>query len=224
MIIDCISDLHGFEPDLTHGDLLIIAGDLTKRDTRNQYLHFCNWIMDEMDQKYSKIIFIAGNHDNILQNDPEFIKDYIKTKREDCVYLCDSGTEFTKDYHTVKLWGTPWTPLFDRVNPKCKAFMGDEELLDSKFSLIPDDIDILITHGPMQHILDTNTDGYACDSSSLRKHINRVQPLFHIFGHIHEQGGNQLMYKHEGQNTWCMNVSHVNEYYEPVNSHIRLVI
>ena len=32
MIIDCISDLHGFFPKLEGGDLLIIAGDLTARD------------------------------------------------------------------------------------------------------------------------------------------------------------------------------------------------
>ncbi len=32
MIIDCISDLHGFKPNLNGGDLLIIGGDLTARD------------------------------------------------------------------------------------------------------------------------------------------------------------------------------------------------
>ncbi len=31
MIIDCISDLHGYYPKLEGGDLLIVAGDLTAR-------------------------------------------------------------------------------------------------------------------------------------------------------------------------------------------------
>jgi hypothetical protein len=32
VIIDCISDLHGNEPKLPGGDILIIAGDMTARD------------------------------------------------------------------------------------------------------------------------------------------------------------------------------------------------
>jgi Icc-related predicted phosphoesterase len=36
MIIDCISDLHGAQPKLEGGDLLIVAGDLTARDTEQQ--------------------------------------------------------------------------------------------------------------------------------------------------------------------------------------------
>ena len=33
MIIDCISDLHGAYPHLEGGDLLIVGGDLTSRDS-----------------------------------------------------------------------------------------------------------------------------------------------------------------------------------------------
>lgn len=39
MIIDCISDLHGYYPELGGGDLLIVAGDLTARDTPEEH---CN--------------------------------------------------------------------------------------------------------------------------------------------------------------------------------------
>ena len=44
MIIDCISDLHGFYPKLEGSDLLIIAGDLTARDTKDEYIVFCQKI------------------------------------------------------------------------------------------------------------------------------------------------------------------------------------
>lgn len=61
MIVDCISDLHGFYPELEGGHLLIVAGDLTANDTLEQHLKFIKWCVS---LPYSKIIFIAGNHDN----------------------------------------------------------------------------------------------------------------------------------------------------------------
>src|ERR1044071_9160006 len=66
MIIDCISDLHGFKPSLQGGDLLIVAGDLTARDTMQEHVDFL-WWLDE--QPYEKKIYIAGNHDGCIQKD-----------------------------------------------------------------------------------------------------------------------------------------------------------
>jgi hypothetical protein len=36
MDVTCISDLHGYLPKLEGGDLLIIAGDMTARDTEEE--------------------------------------------------------------------------------------------------------------------------------------------------------------------------------------------
>jgi len=211
MIVDCISDLHGFQPELPGGDLLILAGDYTARDRLTEWSAFFHWLKK---QKYDKKIVIAGNHDNLFETG------FPKTQQEaiDFEYLCDSGME----YNGLKIWGTPWTPLFDGVNPKCKAFMKSDMAINKKFSKIPEGLDILITHGPMYRILDGNRDGYACGSQSLRQHIDRAPPRFHVFGHIHEQGGNQLMYKHCGPNTWCVNCSYVDENYKPVHIHVRI--
>ncbi len=232
MIIDCIADLHGNMPTLTGGDLLILAGDYTARDTIPQWVSFFQWLKR---QDYRKKVVVAGNHDGFL------MKAYPKCKEEadrlaevqsfldaqdmegweDFEYLCDSGIEF----EGLKIWGTPWTPLFDGVNPACKSFMADDEFfLDQKFDLIPEGIDVLITHGPMLHILDANIDGYSCGSAALRRHMDRVKPRFHVFGHIHEQGGQALKYKHAGPNSLCMNCSYVNERYQPVNDCIRIEI
>ena len=43
MIIDCISDPHGFYPKLKGGDLLLIAGDLTANDTQKEFDKFFQW-------------------------------------------------------------------------------------------------------------------------------------------------------------------------------------
>lgn len=225
-MIDCIADLHGFEPKLPGGDLLILAGDYTDQGKLTEWGRFFYWLKQ---QQYDKKVLIAGNHDNLFETgfpknhkQAEQLKEVIEFLdiSEDFEYLCDSGTE----YEGLKIWGTPWTPWFHGVNPKCKSFMDSETYLEKRFRLIPERLDILITHGPMRHILDQNIDGYACGSPSLRKNIDRVQPRFHVFGHIHEQGGNQLMYKHHGPNTWCVNCSYVDEKYVNIHSSIRLDI
>jgi Icc-related predicted phosphoesterase len=220
MIIDCISDLHGHFPKLEGGDLLIIAGDLTARDTIPCWDKFFIWLDA---QNYRKKVYIGGNHDNFLTQCSNSFEDrmmgYKTNYHKD--YLCDSGTLFSG----LKIWGSPWTCRFEGINPKCCAFTVDnDEELREKWALIPEDTDILITHSPMLHILDANYDGYSCGSASLRDHIHIVKPKLHVFGHIHEQGGSQIRYKIDGPKTWCVNASYVNEKYQPVNKPMRIVL
>lgn len=218
MIIDCISDLHGYYPELEGGDLLIVAGDLTATHSMEEFLIFCKWI-DE--QKYRKAVVIGGNHDEFLigEDTQMIVNTMLPT-----VYLCDSGTESDG----LKIWGSPWTNTFDGINPHCTAFTGDEELLASKFALIPDDIDILVTHGPPQGILDKTRRGTHVGSIELLAHLTRIRPLLHIYGHIHE-GYGQIEHTWDGPHGTgrmmrYVNCSHVNEHYEPVNKPIRIVL
>jgi len=224
MIIDCISDLHGFYPKLKGGDLLIIAGDLTSRDTCQDYEEFDSWLQK---QSYKKKIVIGGNHDNFMEQGCKFpFSDYDADAREEkpwADYLCDSGTEF----EGLKIWGSPWTRTFKGMNPKCKAFTFDtQKELSTKWKLIPDDIDILVTHSPSYGIFDEVKNFYSgkienVGSISLAKNIIfRVRPKLHIFGHIHEHGG-QIK---EINSTKYINASFVNEHYEPVNEPVRIFL
>ena len=60
---------------------------------------------------------------------------------------------------------------------------------------IPDDIDILITHGPPKGIMDMTTDMHTREpvhvgSRSLMRHVEeRIKPRIHAFGHIHDERG-----------------------------------
>jgi len=125
------------------------------------------------------------------------------------------------DIKKLKIWGSPWTLTFPGINPKCTAFTGDEELLAEKFELIPDDVDILITHGPCLGVLDKTTRGEHVGSRYLNAWFRYCgRPKFHIFGHIHEAYGRVNHFN-------CMesiNCSHVNEHYEPVNKPIRIIL
>jgi hypothetical protein len=140
------------------------------------------------------------------------IREIIEEYEEDFEYLCDSGTEF----EGIKIWGSPWSPIFEGVNSKCKAFMARDAKLKRKFEKIPADTEILITHSPPCMILDHNIDGNPCGSFILLDQLeDRVHPKYHFFGHIHEQHGKHTVFKNGPYDTVCANVSYVDERYKP---------
>jgi Icc-related predicted phosphoesterase len=219
MKIDCVSDLHGYYPDLEGGDMLIIAGDLSA------YGRFEGWLQR---QNYKKKILIAGNHDNYYEwKGFEVIQDIYKSINID--YLCDSGMEF----EGLKIWGSPWTKTFPRMNRNCKAFTREkEDELMNKWDLIPDDIDILITHSPAHGVLDGVDIGigdgtlYHTGSRTLYNTLtDRVHPRLHVCGHIHEGYGQEEYFPTYLDNmTISVNASVVNERYEHVNKPIRVIL
>lgn len=223
MIIDCISDLHGYFPQLTSGDILILAGDYTKTHTDEEFDDFYDWLSC---QAYMHKIVIAGNHDSNI------FEDHINSITN-CHYLEDSGIVIDD----VKIWGSPWSLTFDGINPLCTHFTGTEEILKDKYDLIPDDCDILITHGPPQGILDgvkitkkDSIDAMKVGSYSLRAKIKKLTQLkYNIFGHIHEEYGRyeELIQNNEigtkDHYLKYINSSYVNEKYEPVNKVVRIM-
>lgn len=222
MIIDCISDLHGYFPKLDGGDLLIVAGDLTAKDSSEQLWNFAQWMIDQ-DYKYK--IVIPGNHDNT------FYDQYYKKNEKPFVpfiYLCDSGI----DLEGLKIWGSPWTKTFVGMNPHCKAFTVDtEDELADKFEKIPYDTDILITHCPPYGIFDMVRDEFSpdirhCGSRYLYSWFKYVErPKLHVFGHIHEgYGQGEFFIGHNDTMVKSVNASHVNKYYKPVNLPIRVLL
>lgn len=250
MIIDCTSDLHGYYPELKGGDLLIVAGDLTRDDYASSQLEFLSCLQH---LNYKKKILIAGNHDNWAED----IKNGNPFSHWKIEYLCDSGTEFEYEEPSstewganeaslselnyekkkMKIWGSPWTKRFPGMNPKCMAFTVDtEEELEEKWKLIPDDVDILVTHSPPYGIMDQVERKYIdiqgtllkwnenVGSKSLSNKTDNLKNLkIHIFGHVHE-GYGHLKEILKTPNIHLANASHVNERYEPVNKPIRIIL
>lgn len=233
MIIDCIADLHGFYPQMQGGDLLIVAGDLTANDRTHQYLEFREWIRS---QNYKKKIVVFGNHDmaiydgRLFFNSEWFGADFLTDQGIEYEYLDigDDGVAIVKK--KLKIWGSPRTLTFRGINPHCTAYTGTETEIGKKFCFIPDDTDILITHGPPYGILDipqrfSLQEDRECHVGSMM--LRRVvqdkiyfeKEFYHIFGHIHECYGKIAM---GGAN--FINCSHVNVYYEPVNPPVRIVL
>lgn len=204
MIIDCISDLHGYFPELEGGDLLIIGGDITAWDLPYEWKTFNDWLIN---QKYKKIILIAGNHDYYLAK-----KNADRRFFSVGEYLMDAGTT----YEGLKIWGSPWTPTFHNW-----AFMKDRgPELRAVWDKIPLDTDILITHGPPCGILD-EVDGKNVGCEELRIVVEKVKPKVHIFGHIHG-GYGQMTLKCPGSDVKCFNCSLMNGDYESINKPTRI--
>jgi predicted phosphodiesterase len=185
--ITFISDTHTkhLGLNLPGGDILIHSGDIMSSGYSTMEIYdFLMWF-DKIDN-YDFKIFIAGNHDRLFQNDPEKIKGII-TGYKTVDYLEDDWMELEFEDETIKIWGAPWQPWFynwafnlPRNGPG----------LASKWEAIPEDTDILITHGPPMGMLDrVERDNENVGCELLLERINEIKPKINVFGHIHEGYG-----------------------------------
>lgn len=177
MQITFISDTHSrhnlMTKDLPGGSMIISAGDVSGRGTFKEVNDFLDWFSS---LPYTHKIFIAGNHDFIFEKPNALvIPDGIH-------YLQDSSVTI----EGIKIYGSPWQPWFNNW-----AFnLPRGEALAKKWAMIPDDTDILVTHGPPFGILDfTYYDKKSVGCEELYKRVFEVKPKISVFGHIHEAFG-----------------------------------
>jgi len=179
MKLTFISDTHSLHKNLAleSGDVLIHCGDFTNKGSLEDTESFAHF-MSVQDFKYK--IVIAGNHDFCFEDDrKEAAEQYLADK--DIIYLNDTGTTI----EGLKFWGSPVQPEF--FNWAFNRERGED--ICKHWDLIPDDTDILLTHGPAFGILDRVFEGENVGCSDLLKKIKRIKPKIHAFGHIHEAYG-----------------------------------
>lgn len=202
MRIVAISDTYGQHRklNLPEGDVLIHAGDISNKGDDLEIFDFINWFEN---QNFKSKIFIAGNHDFYFErNTPKEIE---KLLPKDIYYLNDSGVEIGG----IKFWGSPITPWF--YNWAFNRHRGID--IAKHWELIPQDIDVLITNGPMFKRLDENIEGKHVGCKDLFIKSQALNLKAHIFGHIHESYGIV-----ERQNIKFLNASVLNEKYQLVNN------
>lgn len=178
MQITTLSDTHGLHHQLLlpGGDLLIHAGDVCNRGSQEEAANFINWFEK---QPYTYKIFIAGNHDFFFENfTQQEIQDILP---KNIFYLNDTGIEIDG----INIWGSPITPEFH--NWAFNRKRGEE--MNNHWQLIPNNTDILITHGPAFGILDKTFHNLNVGCEELLKAVKNIQPKYHVFGHIHEAFG-----------------------------------
>lgn len=194
----CISDTHGKHRSVQvpKGDVLIHAGDFSNTGELHQVVDFEKW-MTELPYFQQKIV-IAGNHDITFQEDYYNARgsamfhsrkkyDPVATK---AVLVNSTSLRYLEDeqFQTlgINIYGSPWQPEF--CDWAFNLPRGDQ--CRAVWSRIPSSTNILITHGPPLGRGDDLAGGMHCGCVDLLHEIQtRVQPLVHVFGHVHEGYG-----------------------------------
>lgn len=192
------------------GDVLVHCGDFTWKGRPQEIQSFNDWL-GTLPFKKSNILVCAGNHDMMLEDDPERAEAMLTN----CTYLKDSGTTIDG----ISFYGSPWQPVFH--NWAFNLERGSEEM-KAVWAKIPTGVDVLITHAPPNGVMDLCSDhldrtklvNVGC--KILRDEVfNRVKPKVHCFGHIHS-GYGQL----SNDQTTFINASILNDNYTIANKAI----
>jgi len=228
-----ISDTHNFHKYLTskgmgnilpEGDLLIHSGDLTGLGRRDEVEEVFQWFKEIAPYYTHGIVFIAGNHDksfdpkyNYLDNQrkkPDWLEEKLATLPSNVHYLENNGLTI----EGLKIWGSPITPWFYGDRWAFNKHRGEE--INNVWNTIPNDTDVIITHGPPARIGDfiPSTREYVGCSDLLHR-IQVIQPKLVCFGHIHEGYG-----LHEIDETIFVNASICDANYDPTNKPVIIKI
>lgn len=226
----CVSDTHNvlrqLAPSIPAGDVLVHAGDATMGGRLTEIYEFCEALALLPHQHK---VFVAGNHDWALYSSLDVLSrsrgapsdrsapsDPVQAqtmlRAVGVTYLEDSGAEVAG----LRFWGSPWQPEF------CDwAFnLPRGEALRDRWALIPERMDVLVTHGPPRGRGDTvGCERVGCDD--LRDAVREKRPRVHVFGHIHEGYGVSRGFPLE-TSTLSVNASSCDGRYRPVNAPVVL--
>lgn len=180
MKIVFISDTHNqfdnIALDVPECDVLVHCGDIGGSGSFSEIDKFFQDVSGFREKGIVKeFVGIAGNHDKYIERQNE---DFLKIIPKWYHYLQDSSITI----QGIKFYGSPVTPRF------CDwAFNRDRHVLQGYWSLIPYDVDVLITHGPPLGILDVSPYGQiSVGDEHLRNKVFEIKPKIHAFGHIHD--------------------------------------
>ena len=179
--VTLMSDTHTKERNVlvNGGDLILHSGDVMNSGYEWEDLYdFLNWFSE---LPYKMKVFTPGNHDRYIQDNPVDAWKMINEFHDKGVRcLIDDFVEF----EGLKIYGSPWQPEF--YNWAFNLPRNGWEI-EQKWKDIPDDTDILLTHGPAWGILDTvvNRRDMNLGCEMLTKRLETLKPLIHNCGHIH---------------------------------------
>lgn len=162
-------------------DMIIHGGDISMRGHEHEVESFLKWY-SSLPYKYK--VMIAGNHDFLFDTQRTLAKDLL-VKYPDIIYIENDVVEI----EGIKIWGSPIQPWFH--NWAFNKYRGDD--IKKYWDIIPNDIDILVTHGPPFGVLDMTMSGDQVGCEDLMTKIKEIPTLkLHIFGHIHEHAGHEF--------------------------------
>lgn len=207
MKIVFISDVHTKYDDLqiTNCDILISSGDYSFGGKPNEVRGFHEWFNRQL--AFNKIS-VQGNHE-LWVEDNFYAARLIAQEACPDVHFIDEGLV---EIGNLKIWCSSISPWF--YDWAWNRARGNE--IKRHWDLIPNDVDIIVTHGPPYGILDkVNGNHVGCED--LLNRIKDIKPLIWAGGHIHEGRG-----VHEFNGTTFINASVCDELYAPIHSPIEV--
>lgn len=184
------------------GDVFILTGDFShksehkkhRKNGNSQCLKRLNTLLGTLPHRYK--IVICGNHDYYHNRSIAEMKMLLNN----AIYLQDDSVTIAG----VKFYGTPWT------GSSRMGYSASKEERAVYWANIPSDTDVLLSHMPPFNLLDlaSNSRNYSdaiCEICGkvhmFRKHwgdrilrqevLERVKPVVHCYGHVHECHGKQ---------------------------------
>jgi Icc-related predicted phosphoesterase len=174
LTIVLISDTHELhrEVEVPDGNLLIHCGDWTMFSrSLKAIVDFNDWL-GELPHPHK--VCVPGNHETYLQNPAN------RSLITNAALLINEGIEI----EGLGIWGTPVTP----IGPAFRVCAAEERL--QIHAEIPDNTDVLISHGPPLGVLDRSPgSSFHAGDQELLDAVTRVKPRLHVFGHIHGAHG-----------------------------------
>lgn len=188
-----ISDTHNRhkEIDVPNGDILIHAGDFSNRGTQSEIDDFLSWFSN---LPHTWKILIAGNHDKGTDRDQQGqsyrgLPEHFEKSCEllNITLLNDSDCEIpSNNGEMIKIWGSPVQPRFG-FDWAWNRDRGAE--IAYHWDKIPNDADIVVTHGPPHGYGDRVHRGCRAGCQDLAETLLKIKPKLHVSGHIHEDRG-----------------------------------
>lgn len=192
-----LSDTHCLHKNLRvpDCDLVIHCGDEAHQPNPTvnllESLQFFEW--------FSKLpmpkIFVPGNHSTAIYH-----KLLLPEQFPEVQFLIHREVE----HEGLRIFGSPWTPTFGANH---WAYIRDRGKLEKVWNTIPEDTDILVTHGPPKGVMDLayNVERWVDEigqqkwkftdeivqtgCKALWNRVSRIKPRIHAFGHIHRNSG-----------------------------------
>lgn len=202
-----ISDVHNQYDNLVIPpcDILISAGDFSFQGQPTEVKDFHEWLNE---QEANHIISVQGNHEKWVEANFQLAKE-MAVRACPAVYFMDEGIV---EIEGLKIFCSAVTPWFNDW-----AWNKWPAELAKHWQRIPDDIDILVTHGPAYGIHDLIVQGYdkgkKVGCPYLLERIKEIKVPIHICGHIHAHGGKSA----KVYDTTFYNASICDENYNPSN-------
>ena len=153
-----ISDTHGFFiENIPECDILCICGDISPVDDPHTVASQKKWFentfikhLNKYREKAKNVVFIAGNHSKYFfdcykkDNGNYDIKKFLP---KGCSYLCNDCVTIDG----LKIYGNPWcnAPSWAQIGgPVWNFATHNHGFLTNLYEGIPENVDIIMTHGP----------------------------------------------------------------------------